>query len=166
MISLDEFCAFLLVKDSENSSDWITGNQRKGKDQRLERREERRDRREEKERNQSLGDDDEPISSENSSQKQRVEISDTVLEHQAKLFLQGMKSLLTKHILDSREAGRISSLERLSQKTSQLIETQSRVYLHQLFAPFMKTRTSQSGLVQYEPFKRSTCVISHLRVIS
>lgn len=142
VISLEEFSKFLLSRNSSNPKDWITVDH--------------------------LTSNNESDSPRSSSQRQRQQrtltrkqsptrLSSTTrienpTEHFSKLFLQGMKSVLMKQALEDREAGRIPTKERITQKTSRLIESQSKSTLQRLFAPYITSNTSKG--IALPPFKR------------
>lgn len=168
VISLDEFCNFILSRNHLNPAEWITVNHltnptsatpgsgpgpRSGAGARG-----RPDSapggahgRPEKRREEEMG------SPSNGKKKileeeEQEKIWSRGVEQQAKLFLQGMKAMLVKNILDDRGLGRISAMDRLTQKTSQLIAKQSKTILKQLFAPYEASANS-SG-IPFNGFKR------------
>lgn len=183
VISLEEFSRFLLSRNSSNPSDWITVDhltsnnqndsiqhqQRRGRNQNNQNNQ--RQQQQQRNNNGDNEDDDEeeenPQNQYNQStlrrnpgNKQIKTNIENPAEHFAKLFLQGMKSVLTKQILDDREAGRIPSKDRLTQKTSSLIETQSKLHLQRLFSPYITSNSSKG--ISLQPFKRYVIHIFNL----
>lgn len=147
-INLDEFCHFLLSKDGTNPTTWLTTNTSN------ERPSSRSSSRSNQEPQNISTSTQRNLTKQQQQRQQEEEEASTQhrIEHQAKLFLQGMKSILMKNILENRESGKIPKRERLSQKTSQLILTQSKALLQKLFAPYETSSNSQG--IPLNGFKR------------
>jgi hypothetical protein len=154
-INLDEFCHFILSRNSSNPSEWMTVNHltsttstAASPQTHLSSTTSRVNRSEEMNFSST--------SSSNKNQLKKIQEEENLnrrgIEQQAKLFLQGMKSMLMKNILEDRGLGRISTKDRLTQKTSQLVATQSKIILQQLFAPYEASANS-SG-IPFHGFKR------------
>jgi hypothetical protein len=156
-ISLDEFCHFILSRNSNNPSDWLTVDHLTTPTT--------NDRTSQTFITTStaaaaaataIASSSSSYSTQRHSKKSDPLMAhDQTIEHQTKLFLQGMKSVLMKSIFEDREAGRISKSDRLNQKTSQLILTQSKSILQQLFAPYVTaSANSHGGGIPFHGFKR------------
>jgi hypothetical protein len=121
-ISIDEFSAFLMSRNSEDRSQWLTVDhltspKRKGSVGRGSHRH---------------------VYMEEEASMQSRDTSGEAMDYRESLFLQTMKSALIKETLGRRDAGTISKVERLGNKTSSLVQRESAAYIERLFAPLLK----------------------------
>jgi len=161
VISLDEFTKFLLSRNSQDETEWLTVdhlveadrrnpdltngiNGNLGKDHRK------------KSVNRTLVDQSTnlaPSASIVSSSDGRHESSD--IPSQANLLLRNLKFLFTKRVLEMRQDGKIEDLDRLSYHTSQLVEKTIRQIITRAFTSLQrKGNTSSLPVVKYPVFSR------------
>mmetsp|Transcript_3035 Transcript_3035/g.4634 ORF Transcript_3035/g.4634 Transcript_3035/m.4634 type:complete len:1138 (-) Transcript_3035:82-3495(-) len=129
VISIDEFSEFLLSRNSEDKSKWLTVDHLTTSNPQ---RTQSRQKRGVKEHTVQIHEDQ----------------SDSI-HYRAKMFLQGMKALLIKQTLDRRREGDISHKERRKYSTNALIEAESKANIHAAFSPLV-----QSDGVSFASFAR------------
>lgn len=113
VVSIDEFSQFLLSRESADPSKWLSVDHLTSTNGQVPIQR--------------------PKKIESTSTK---DLTENKISYQAKLYLQNVKSFLIKQVLSMRESGTIPSADRLSHKTSGLIEQQSKALISVLCKPF------------------------------
>ena len=134
MISVDEFSNFLLSRNTEDKTQWLTVDHlTSSKDSRII----ERSARSKVDRNGA------------SSQATNESV-----EYRERLFLQRIKASLIKDTLSRRDAGNISKTDRLGHKTSSLVQLDSTAQIENIFAPLTVPSRDGRHLVPLASFKR------------
>ena len=140
-ISVDEFSSFLLSRNSEDRSQWLTVDHLTAPSPAS--KSSRRDAR------QHVGPDEHSANA-----------AGVGLDYRERLFLQTVKSALIKDTLTRRNAGTISKADRLGHKTNSLVQKESSAHIENIFAPLTVSDGGGLRLVPLASFKRCFIVLN------